>query len=91
MAKWKVIRKAVEHYEHIVEADGAYEAGQAAMQQAIDGDYGEHDRSGDDSYPDLIVQIKEVPFPTGALDCTVCGMIHLDNVECDEDLTKESE
>ena len=27
---------------------------------------------------------KLVPFPTGISDCTVCGMIHLDNIECDE-------
>ena len=59
MKKWRVIRKYVEHYEHIVYAETEYEAGKAAMQQAIDGETGRHMIADGDSYPEAAYEIKE--------------------------------
>ena len=59
MKKWRVIRKYVEHYEHIVYAETEYDAGEAAMGQAIQGETGRHMIEAGDSYPEAAYEIKE--------------------------------
>ena len=59
MKKWRVIRKYVEHYEHIVYAETEYDAGEAAMGQAIQGETGRHMIEAGDSKQKTAYEIKE--------------------------------
>ena len=52
MAKYRVVRKYVEHYEHIVEADSKFEAGDKAMEEVSQGYVGE-ELSGDTYVEDV--------------------------------------
>ena len=52
MAKYRVVRKYVEHYEHIVEADSKFEAGDKAMEEVSQGYVGK-ELSGDTYVEDV--------------------------------------
>ncbi len=57
MAKYRVVRKYVEHYEHIVEADSKFEAGNKAKEEVLQGYIGK-ELSGD-TYVEDVYLIKE--------------------------------
>jgi len=57
MARYRVIRKYVEHYEHIVEADSQFEAGDKAIEEVLQGYIGK-ELSGD-TYVEDVYLIKE--------------------------------
>ena len=52
MAKYRVVRKYVEHYEHIVEADSKFEAEGKAMEEVSQGYVGK-ELSGDTYVEDV--------------------------------------
>ena len=59
MATYRVIRKFVEHYEHIVEADSEWEAEKKVIDDVISVDIGKHLPDAGDPYVVTINPIKE--------------------------------
>ena len=58
MPRYKAIRKYVEHYEHIVEADSEWEAEKKVIDDVISGDIGKHLPDAGDSYVETVNLIE---------------------------------
>ena len=67
MATYRVIRKFVEHYEHIGEADSEWEAGRKAMSDCRDGDMGNHLDQFGDTYVETVNLIESNQRSNGGL------------------------